>query len=60
MCNEAPFVLFSPKGERSLADIDILRVEGGKVVLVDLKGEQSVLPGKVTLIDFIARRVEVE
>jgi predicted RNA-binding protein len=60
MCNEAPFVLFSSSGERVLADIDIIRVEGGKVVLVDLKGEKSYLSGRITLVDFIARRIEVE
>lgn len=60
MCNEAPFVLFHAGGERPLPDIDIIRAEGNKVVLVDLKGQKTVLPGRVSLVDFVARRIEVE
>jgi predicted RNA-binding protein len=60
MCNEAPFVLFHAGGEKPLADIDVIRAQGGKVVLVDLRGQQTVLPGRVTLVDLVARRIEVE
>ena len=60
MCDEAPFMLFHSGGEKSLADIDIIRAEGGKIELVDLKGQQSFLPGRITLVDFIGKRIEIE
>lgn len=60
MCNEAPFVLFHPGGERSLADVDIIKAEASRVILVDLKGQQHPFPGRITLVDLVARRIEVE
>ncbi len=59
MCNETPFQLFHDGQKASMADIDLIRVEEGQLVLVNLKGEKKVIPGQVKLIDFIARRIEV-
>ncbi len=60
MCNEAPFVLFHPGGEKPLGDVDVIRAERDKVVLVDLKGQKTILAGRICLIDLVARRIEVE
>ena len=59
MCNESAFVLYHPGGHRHLEDVDILEFKNGTIRLQDMKGNQTVIEGKVRLIDLVNRRIEV-
>ncbi len=59
MCNESAFVLYYPGGHRHLEDVDILEFKNGTIRLQDMKGNQTVIEGKVRLIDLVNRRIEV-
>ena len=58
MCNESAFVLFHKDGHKHLDDIDLIEVEDGEIRLKDMKGEETILPGRIRTIDLINRRIE--
>jgi predicted RNA-binding protein len=59
MCNESAFVLYYPDGHRHLEDVDILEFKDGTIRLQDMNGNQTMIEGKVRLIDLVNRRIEV-
>ena len=58
MCNESAFVIFYKDGHRHLDDIDILETEENSIRLKDLKGNETVIPGRIRTIDLVNRRIE--
>ena len=58
MCNESAFVIFYKDGHRHLGDIDIMEIEENSIRLKDLKGNETVIPGRIRTIDLVNRRIE--
>ncbi len=59
MCNESAFVLYFPDGHRHLDDVDIIEFEGDGIKLVDMKGNETTIEGRVRKMDLVNRRIEV-
>ena len=58
MCNESAFVLFYKDGHQHLDDIDLIEIEDGEIRLKDMKGNETVVPGRIRTIDLVNRRIE--
>ncbi len=58
MCNESAFVLFHKDGHQHLDDVDLIEVEDGEIRLKDMKGNETVVPGRIRTIDLVNRRIE--
>ncbi len=59
MCGESAFVLYYPDGHRHLEDIDVVEIEGDEMRLMDMKGGETKIKGRIRTIDFVNRRIEV-
>jgi len=59
MCNESAFVLHYPDGHRHLDDVDVIEFSTNSIKLVDMKGQESVIEGRVIKMDLVNRRIEV-
>jgi predicted RNA-binding protein len=60
MCGESAFVLYYSEGHRHLEDVDHIKVKNGTVVLVDMKGVEKDIKGKIVSIDLVNRRIELK
>ncbi len=58
MCNESAFVLFHKEGHHHLDDIDLIQVEDGQIRLKDMKGNETIISGRIRTIDLVNRRIE--
>ena len=58
MCNESAFVIFYKDGHQHLNDIDIMEIEENSIRLKDMKGNETVIPGRIRTIDLVNRRIE--
>ena len=59
MCNESAFVLHYPDGHRHLDDVDVIEFQQDSIKLVDMKGQESIIEGRVIKMDLVNRRIEV-
>ncbi|UCF31872.1 MAG: CooT family nickel-binding protein [bacterium] len=59
MCGESAFILYYPGGHRHLDDIDIMEIDGNQIRLMDMKGGESLIAGRIRTIDLVNRRIEV-
>ncbi len=60
MCGESAFVLYYSGGHKHLEDVDHIKVKNGTVVLVDMKGVEKDIKGKIVSIDLVNRRIELK
>jgi len=58
MCNESAFVLFHKDGHQHLDDVDLIEIEDGEIRLKDMKGNETVVQGRIRTIDLVNRRIE--
>jgi predicted RNA-binding protein len=58
MCNESAFILFYKDGHRHLNEIDIIEVDEDSIRLKDMKGNETIVPGRIRTIDLVNRRIE--
>ena len=60
MCGESAFVLYYSGGHRHLEDVDHIKIREGGILLVDMKGKESTVEGKIVSIDLVNRRIELK
>jgi len=60
MCGESAFVLYHSGGHQHLEDVDHIKVKNDTVVLVDMKGVENDIKGKIVSIDLVNRRIELK
>jgi len=58
MCNESAFVIFYKDGHQHLNDIDIIEIEENSIRLKNMKGNETIIPGRIRTIDLVNRRIE--
>ena len=59
MCNESAFVLYYPDGHRHIDDVDLIEFLEDSIKLVDMRGNESTIEGRVMKMDLVNRRIEV-
>ena len=59
MCNESAFVLYYPEGHRHLDDVDVIEFSQDSIKLVDMRGKETTIEGRVMKMDLVNRRIEV-
>ena len=58
MCNESAFILFYKDGHQHLNEIDLIEIEEDSIRLKDMKGNETIVPGRIRTIDLVYRRIE--
>ncbi|MEE9524569.1 MAG: CooT family nickel-binding protein [Thermodesulfovibrionales bacterium] len=60
MCDVNAYIVKDRKEELYLENVDIIKPEDGKILLINLFGEQKVFEGKVKEISLIKHKVVLE
>ncbi len=60
MCDVNAYIVKDGKEELYLENVDIIKPEDGKILLINLFGEQKVFEGKVKEISLIKHRIVLE
>ncbi|MEW5945509.1 MAG: CooT family nickel-binding protein [bacterium] len=60
MCEASAYVVRGGREELVLSDVEIVRPEGGKILLRNIFGEQKVLSARLKEINLIEHRILLE
>ncbi len=60
MCEASVYLVRDNEEEKIMQDVILVRPEGDTVFMATLLGEQKMVPGRITRIDFLKHTVFVE
>jgi predicted RNA-binding protein len=60
MCEASVYVVKDGEEKKIMQDVTFVRPEGDTVFMSTLLGEQKIVPGRITRIDFLKHNVFVE
>jgi predicted RNA-binding protein len=60
VCEASVYLVKDGEEEKIMQDVTLIRPEGGTVFMATLLGEQKIVPGRISRIDFLKHNVFVE